>query len=78
MMSSETAVFYADAGTPVNGSALDEDGPTSLVFGTHETDRESVYAVNFSVALGTPLGAGPSLVKVVVSQPSLLLPPWDS
>jgi sugar lactone lactonase YvrE len=50
------------------------DGPTSVAFGTGKGDRQSVFAVNFSVALGGPLGAGPSLVKIAVGEPGLPQP----
>jgi sugar lactone lactonase YvrE len=45
------------------------DNPTSLVFGSGRGDRQSVYVVNFSVALGTPLGAGPSVLRVPIGEP---------
>jgi len=50
------------------------DGPTSVAFGTGRGDKQSLYAVNFSVALGTPLGAGPSVVKVDVGVPGQPVP----
>lgn len=50
------------------------DGPTSVAFGTGGGDRQSLYVVNFSIALGTPLGAGPSVMKVDVGQPGLPQP----
>ena len=50
------------------------DGPTSVAFGTGNGEKQSVYVVNFSVALGTPIGAGPSLVKIAVGVPGLPLP----
>ena len=50
------------------------DGPTSMAFGTGRGDRQSLYAANFSVALGTPLGAGPSVVKVDVGVPGQPVP----
>ena len=50
------------------------DGPTSVAFGTSKGDRQSVYAVNFSIALGTPLGAGPGLVKIDVGVPGQPVP----
>lgn len=50
------------------------DNPTSVAFGTGRGDKQTLYAVNFSVALGTPLGAGPSLVAIDVGQPGMPTP----
>lgn len=50
------------------------DNPTSVAFGTGGGDKQTLYAVNFSVALGTPLGAGPSLVAIDAGQPGLPVP----
>lgn len=50
------------------------DGPASVAFGTGRGDQQSLYAANFSVALGTPLGAGPSVVKVDVGVPGQPVP----
>lgn len=50
------------------------DGPTSVAYGTGRGDKQSLYVVNFSVALGTPLGAGPSLAKIDTGQPGLPVP----
>jgi sugar lactone lactonase YvrE len=60
--------------TLASGAADGLDGPTSVAFGTGKGDRQSVYAVNFSVALGTPLGEGPSLVKIPAGMPGLPQP----
>lgn len=47
------------------------DGPTSVAFGTGRGAKQSVYVANFSIALGTPLGAGPSLMLIDVGIPGL-------
>jgi sugar lactone lactonase YvrE len=60
--------------TLASGEADGLDGPTSVAFGTGEGDRQSIFAVNFSVALGAPLGAGPSLVKIPVGVTGLPQP----
>jgi sugar lactone lactonase YvrE len=45
------------------------DAPSSLAFGTGKGDRQSLYVVNFSVALLPPGGAGPALLRVAVDEP---------
>lgn len=50
------------------------DRPTSIAFGTGNGERQSIYAVNFSVALGFPLGTGPALSKIAVGVPGLPQP----
>ncbi len=106
------ADFYADAGTPVDGIALDVhgnvyvaaplanavvrvntdgtveplasgdplDAPTSVAFGTGKGERQSVYAVNFSVVVHEPGDPNypdpprPALVKITVGVPGLPQP----
>ncbi len=50
------------------------DGPTSVVFGTSHGNNQSLYVANFSVALGGPLGAGPSVVSIDVGVPGQPVP----
>ena len=73
-----SAIIKVSADGSVNGTVADDsaflDGPTSVAFGTGRGDKQSLYAVNFSVALGTPLGAGPSVVKVDVGVPGQPVP----
>ena len=45
------------------------DAPSSLAFGTGKGDRQSLYVVNFSVAILPPGGAGPALLRVAVDEP---------
>ena len=40
------------------------DGPTSLALGTDAAGATRLYVANYSVALGTELGAGPSIVAI--------------
>jgi sugar lactone lactonase YvrE len=50
------------------------DAPTSIAFGTGKGNRQSVYVVNFSVAIAPPGGAGPSLVRIQVGVPGQPVP----
>ncbi|MFN0089264.1 MAG: SMP-30/gluconolactonase/LRE family protein [Acidimicrobiales bacterium] len=45
------------------------DAPTSVAFGTGKGHRQSLFAVNFSIAIAPPGGAGPSLVEIPVRIP---------
>ena len=72
------AVLRVDANGTITelaaGAADGLDNPTSLAFGTGRGAREQMYAVNFSVALGTPLGVGPGLVSIDAGVPGWPLP----
>ncbi len=71
------AVFRVNTDGSVDTLATNADGldgPTSVAFGTGRDDKQSLYAVSFSVALGTPLGNGPSLVKFDVGHPGQPVP----
>lgn len=57
--------------------ATDADGldrPTSVAFGTGRGAKQSLYVANFSVALGPPIGTGPSVVAVDVGVPGWPVP----
>jgi sugar lactone lactonase YvrE len=57
----------AGAGTEVVADARDGlDGPTSVALGTDADGTTKLYVANYSVALGTDLGAGPSIVAIAV------------
>ena len=42
------------------------DNPTSVAVSSGGDGKITLYIANFSVALGTPLGAGPSIVAVTI------------
>jgi sugar lactone lactonase YvrE len=44
------------------------DTPTSLVIGTGAGNENTLYVSNFSVGLGRPLGAGPSIVAIELAE----------
>jgi sugar lactone lactonase YvrE len=56
------------------GSPL--DFPSSLAFGTGRGNRQSLFAVNFSIGelFGLPSGFGPALLRIAVGVPGLPLP----
>lgn len=71
------AVFRVNTDGSVDQLATNADGldgPTSVAFGTGRGDKQSMYVVSFSVALGTPLGNGPSLAVFDTGQPGYPVP----
>lgn len=44
------------------------DAPASVVLGVDANGEKILYVSNFSIALGGPLGAGPSVVAITVDQ----------
>jgi len=44
------------------------DAPASLVFGTGAGNENTLYVSNFSIAMGRPLGAGPSIVTIKLEE----------
>ena len=44
------------------------DAPASLIFGKGAGDENTLYVSNFSIALGRPLGAGPSIVAIKLKE----------
>lgn len=75
LISNSLIRINADGSTSVLATAADGlDRPSSLAFGTGKGDRQSLYVVNFSIALGPPILAGPALLRIDVGTPGQPLP----
>lgn len=60
-------VFRVDDEGTVETLASGEDGmdaPASVVYRVDDDGQQTIYTVNFSVAVAPPGGAGPALLKI--------------